>query len=87
MPFLYGSMVRNTHGHRFFEEGSAGGVVISVGGVLRMLIKKSVFPADVQPLMKQGTEVEVAVDVSIDSPMNITVKAVVQDGGEFNPSA
>ena len=68
-----------------FEDGSAGGKTVPVGGKIELLIKKSAFPDEVKDLMEAGEEVEVSVHTTIDNPMDITVKAIVQDAGEYSP--
>jgi hypothetical protein len=69
-----------------FEQSSASGKTIPVGGKLTLLIRKSIFPADVQAKMKADAEVEVSVEVSIDNPVNISVKATLKKVGiDFDP--
>jgi hypothetical protein len=68
------------------EENSAAGANIPVGGKLTMLIRKSAFPLEVQDMMSDGADAEVAVEVKADNPMNITVPATMHITGEFDPS-
>ncbi len=67
-----------------FEDHEAGGMMIPVGGTLKMLFRKSAFPEEVQDLMKEGKEVEVNVKTTIDGT-EITAQGIVQDLGEFDP--
>jgi hypothetical protein len=70
-----------------FDEGSASGVTIPVGGKLTLLIKKSVFPQEVQDAMTQGATAKVKVEVKIDNPISIEVEAELAHIGEDFDSA
>lgn len=66
-------------------DNKAAGITIPVGGKLTLLIDKD-YPGLADTIEGPG-DYEVKVDVKLDNPMSITVKAQLKDiGVEFDPS-
>jgi hypothetical protein len=70
------------------KENAAAGLTLAVGGKLTILIKKSAFPKAIQDLLAKPGEVTILVEVVIDQPGSIEVKAnLVKIGAPFDAAS